>query len=128
MIPKQQRNDVVYELTCLGCGKKHIGKTETNIATCIAQHCKRVDQPMNLHYSNCEPFKDMYMLLNVGSNVVADSHHTDFMLSNTIDNCRILHSHQNWSQLLFLEAYAIKRFKPSLDVGLKASRELVLFA
>ena len=127
MIPKQQRNDVVYELTCPGCGEKYIGKTETNVATRIAQHCKRVDQPMNQHYSNCEPFKDMYRLLNVGSNDVADSRHTEFMLSNTIGNYRILYSHHNWSQLLFLEAYAIKRFKPSLNVGLKASRELVLF-
>ena len=126
-IPELQRSNVVYELKCPGCGEKYIGKTETNIATRIMQHCNRTDQPMNQHFTNCEQFKDLYSLTNILNNDETFTAPTQFMLSNAILNYKILYSNQNWSQLLFLEAYAIKKLKPSLNVGLKASRELVLF-
>ena len=32
-----------------------------------------------------------------------------------------------WSQLTFLEVFYIKNFKPTINQGLKASRELELF-
>ena len=44
-----------------------------------------------------------------------------------MENTSVLDSETNWLKLLFLEAYFIKRFQPSLNTGVKASRELQLF-
>ena len=40
---------------------------------------------------------------------------------------RIIHRHKNWNVLLFKEAIKIKKIKPTLNTGLKASNELQLF-
>ena len=42
-------------------------------------------------------------------------------------NTQITDRHKNWNILLFKEAIKIKEIKPSLDIGLKASKELHLF-
>ena len=43
-------------------------------------------------------------------------------------NTKIIDSDDNWNLLLYKEAYHIKRSAPSLNNGLKASRELCLFS
>ena len=43
-------------------------------------------------------------------------------------NTKIIDSDVNWNLLLYKEAYHIKRSAPSLNNGLKASRELCLFS
>ena len=43
-------------------------------------------------------------------------------------NTKIIDSDDNWNLLLYKEAYHIKRSSPSLNNGLKASRELCLFS
>ncbi len=48
---------------------------------------------------------------------------TEFVLTNT----KIIDSSRNWNLLLYKEALHIKRRKPMLNNGLKASRELQLF-
>ena len=42
-------------------------------------------------------------------------------------NTRIIDCHKNWNDLLFKEAIEIKEIKPTLNTGLKASKELQLF-
>ena len=42
-------------------------------------------------------------------------------------NTRIIDRHKNWNVLLFKEAIKIKEIKPTLNTGLKASKELQLF-
>ena len=42
-------------------------------------------------------------------------------------NSRIIDRHKNWNVLLFKEAIKIKEIKPTLNTGLKASKELQLF-
>ena len=42
-------------------------------------------------------------------------------------NTRIIDCHKNWNVLLFKEAIKIKEIKPTLNTGLKASKELQLF-
>ena len=32
------RNDVIYEITCPGCDKKYIGKTERRLETRLTEH------------------------------------------------------------------------------------------
>ena len=43
-------------------------------------------------------------------------------------NTKIIDNDDNWNLLLYKEAYHIKRSAPSLNNGLKASRELCLFS
>ena len=38
-------------------------------------------------------------------------------------NTQIIDRHRNWNILLFKEAIKIKEIKPSLNIGLKASKE-----
>ena len=45
-----------------------------------------------------------------------------------LDNYRIVDINRNWSQLLYLEAYYVKKLSPMINKGLKASRELQLFS
>ena len=42
-------------------------------------------------------------------------------------NTRIIDRHKNWNILLFKEAIKMKEIKPTLNTGLKASKELQLF-
>ena len=42
-------------------------------------------------------------------------------------NTRIIDRRKNWNVLLFKEAINIKEIKPTLNTGLKASKELQLF-
>ena len=129
-IPETQRHNVIYELTCPGCAGKYVGKTDACIESRITQHCTKSDQPMHQHFSKCNEFKEMYKFLNIENheNTEKDVPPTQYMLTCGMSNYRILYCNRNWSQLLFLEAYVIKTQKPSLNTGLKASRELVLFA
>ena len=46
------------------------------------------------------------------------------ILSAVLQNHEILNFNYNWSQLLFLEVYYIKKHDPVNDLGLKASKEL----
>ena len=57
-----------------------------------------------------------------------NSMNKEFFLQAVRRNTRILGSDDNWNLLLYKEAYYIKRLTPSLNNGLKASRELCLFS
>ena len=47
--------------------------------------------------------------------------------STVVNNTRIIDSSDNWNIVLTKEALYIKRNKPLLNSGLKASRDLYLF-
>ena len=44
------------------------------------------------------------------------------------DNMRIIGKSKNWAELCFLESLNIKWKKPSLNTGIKATKELLLFS
>ena len=44
------------------------------------------------------------------------------------DNMRIIGKSENWTELCFLESLNIKWKKPSLNNGIKATKELALFS
>ena len=52
----------------------------------------------------------------------------EFLTQTVRGNTNIIDSDDNWNLLLYKEAYHIKRSSPSLNIGLKASRELCLFS
>ena len=130
-IPTSQKHNLVYEITCPGCGGKYIGKTDVCFESRMKQHGSKADQPMYLHFQRCSQFIETFKLLNIlHHNVNSDVEYpsTEYMVNATISHSRIRLYNRNWSQLLFMEAYLIKKEKPSLNIGLKASRELVLFS
>ena len=51
----------------------------------------------------------------------------EFQLNIVRDNTRILGKADDWLKLLFMEALFIKELNPSLNDGLKASKNLKLF-
>ena len=90
----------------------------------------RSDQPMYQHLSNCELFHDYVDMFDLPAAVVdtpSDIDREEHILNAVLNNFRVLESCANWSQLCFLEAYYIKNLSPSINVGLKASKELQLF-
>ena len=66
------------------------------------------------------------MNTSVDSDVTTPDHR-DIKINIIINNVRIIDSHRNWNVLLYKETVKIKELKPSLSIGLKASKELDLF-
>ena len=50
-----------------------------------------------------------------------------FGINHIRSNTIVLDKADNWNKLLFIKALLIKSHKPSLNFGLKASKELQLF-
>ena len=48
---------------------------------------------------------------------------SDFLFNN----CKIIDKTDHWSLLLYKESPAIRRMKPDLNHGTKASKELIIF-
>ena len=137
-VPGLQRHNLVYKITCPGCGRNYVGKTDVCLETRLKQHGSKSDQPMYQHFMQCEHFIELFKFYNNGyalDSVDQNSHgdvtdvpSAEFMVNATLTNYEIVDFNKNWSQLLFLEAYYIKQLDPSLNRGLKASRDLALFA
>ena len=89
----------------------------------------RDNEPMFRHLSNCPQFTDICRMLandvNVGMSV--NFNVKDYIYNAVLNNSRILKRFNNSVQLAFLEAYYIKLNSPSINVGIAASKELVLF-
>ena len=58
----EQRSEVIYEITCRGCGEKYIGKTDRCLFICMIEQGSKDDQPMYRHLGNCAEFKDIVSL------------------------------------------------------------------
>ena len=130
-VPHEQRNNIIYRIRCTGCGGKYIRKTERCLIFRMNEHGTRDTEPMFKHLSECEMFKETCNLYALPSlynesdpNEISLTSH---ILSAALQNHEILDFNYNWSQLLFLEAYYIKKHDPVINHGLKASKELLLF-
>ena len=106
-------------------------KTERSLLSRMNEHRKRENEPMFKHLSECEMFKEtcnLYALPSVyneqDQNEISLTSH---ILSVVLQNHEIVDGNYNCSQLLFLEAYYIKKDNPVINHGLKASKEFLLF-
>lgn len=103
--------------------------TDRCLITRLLEHGTREEQPMFQHLSRCDIFHDYVTMFSMPSDDMSVEIDTKEHIKNAVlSNFEIVDSSSNWSQLLFLEAFYIKRFSPSINKGLKASRELQLFA
>ena len=99
------------------------GHVPPSYALAIGQHfhnCQHVQYIVNLHFA----FHKLYNPTDENNNISA------FISNLIIDNSRILHTTSSHTPnfLLLLEAIYIKYHSPSLNTGLKASKELNLFS
>ena len=136
-IPNPSRSNIVYEFTCPGCNSSYVGKTERNLATRLSEHSDPQKSSISKHLSECEHANYILNLNHIFDNLNdindSDTNKPDTPLSfhNLIQaNTQTLHTlkRTNSNLLLFLEALYIKNRKPMLNIGLKASKELVVFS
>ena len=81
------------------------------------------------HLQHCEKFLEtmtLYQLPDIDTDVSTVSLQAH-IASAVSDNWKILDFNTNWIELCFLESLYIKRLKPKINEGLKASKELLLF-
>ena len=129
-IPDLERNDLVYEFSCPGCSATYIGKTVRNLRTRLSEHAKLNTSAVSEHLTTCKHARHIADLHNLYDNVNdlnPDKPFNDYELIT--NNINILQSlqHTNSNILLYLEALHIKFKMPTLNNGLKASKELMLF-
>ena len=127
-IPLAQKSSVIYQITCPGCLKRYVGKTDRCFHIRMSEHGRKPDQPIHRHLTNCCYFPGLGQLYSLpcdGKTVDIDI--KEHLINAVLNNCRIIDQNSNWSQLRFLEAYYIKTLKPEINDGLKASKELDLF-
>ena len=123
--PDFSRSNLVYQLTCPGCSKAYIGKTERNWASRLSEHSDPLKSAIPKHLTNCEHANLITDLNNLCDNLnSSDIHQPDPSFSHKIPHFLQI---TNSNHLLFLEALHIKFTKLELNTGLKASKELVAF-
>ena len=75
------------------------------------------------HMSTCTHYDHIWDLFDLNIN---DVHRRKFAVNQIRDNPIVLYRCSNWNKLLFKEALMIKRHCPTLNISLRASKELQL--
>ena len=128
-IPTYQKSSIIYTMKCPGCAEDYIGKTGRCVIARLNEHSNRSDQPMFQHLQHCEKFLEamtLYQLPDIDTDVRTVNLQAH-IASAVSDNWKILDFNTNRVQLSFVESLYIKRLKPKINEGLKASKELLLF-
>ena len=121
------QSSVVYEFTCPGCNSRYIGKTDRCLYTRTKEHSYHTESVIHQHLSTCEQFQHIKALLELYPDDEAKSDQTSIMAEHVFNNTKIIDKSNHWSLLLYQESLAIQRYKykPELNHGLKASKELI---
>ena len=128
-VPLEQKSNVIYEIQCPGCGEKYIGKTDRCVKIRMDEHGTRIDQPMYRHLTACSEFIEYSKMFAINQ-PTCDVSFNDHKLNAVLQNYTIIDNNNynfKWDQLSFLEVYYIKKRKPKINHGIKASKEFVLF-
>ena len=128
------RNNVICEITCPGCNRRYIGKTERCLDKRLLEHSSDFqNSTVAQHFSNCDQVNYLTNLSDLFDNLndmpPPPLTNTSLTYKNLItDNFRILHccKNKNPNIILPLEALFIRFNRPELNNGLKASKELTL--
>ena len=125
-LPKDQISNLIYKISCPGCGSDYIGKTDRNFITRMKEQGSRDNEPMFRHLSNCTKFHELTNMFSLGDDDVTINP-KQHIYNAVLSNCSIVHRLNQWSQLCYLEAYYIKLIDPVINCGIRASKELSLF-
>ena len=126
--PTQYKSNVVYRFTCPGCASSYIGKTERNLQERCEEHATKKDSAIFNHIVECNELDYLRTMMLFDINDVSRGDKRSYCINRVANNTQVLDCANNWSILLIKEALYIKRHKPVLNNGLKASRELYLFS
>ena len=125
---------IAYEFTCPGCNSSYIGKTNRTLLVRTQEHATTdKESAIYKHLRYCDQIKHIQGLYNlpdifINNNPPSSAMNKEYLTHTVRVNTKIIDSDDNWNLLLYKEAYHIKRSAPSLNNGLKASRELCLFS
>ena len=126
--PKLSKANVVYKFTCPGCSTNYIGKTDRNLKERCIEHATSKNSAIFEHLMNCLEFDYITKQLHYGISNLSPNDKRNYVIECVSNNTDIIDTSLNWNILLIKEALYIKRMKPMLNNGLKASRELFLFS
>ena len=104
-----------------------IGKTDKCLYTTVMEHVSYPNSEVYNHINSCEHFQHLKSLMELSP----DEQNSDETLETNLcdsafNNFVIIDKAGHWSVLLYKEALAIRRQKPLLNHGTKATRELVI--
>ena len=129
--PLLSKSNVVYEVCCPACRENYIGKTERTVRERSIEHAwSDAESPMRNHLRSCSHFNHMYGIMSMFEDIPDEEqlvHRRNFTIQALQEEFKILDNDRNWNQLLYKESLNIERKDPSLNRGLKASRQLRLF-
>ncbi len=134
-IPTLSKSNVVYQIKCPGCSVDYIGKTDRTVNERTKEHASTdAESPMKSHIQSCCHFQHLHDIMSISDNLFEDDiiagtepSFRKFAIQSIQNEVKILDNDSNWNQLLYKEALWIERSNPSLNNGLKASRQLKLF-
>jgi len=126
-IPINQTSNVIYKIVCPGCGESYIGKSERCFGIRMSCQGSRDNEPMYRHLNKCEDYLEYCKIFAVCDLSNHRYNITSYILNTVLNNSEIIRRFRNPFQLAFLESYYIKLLKPKINVGIAASKELVLF-
>ena len=121
---KLSKSCVIYRFSCPGCDASYIGITNRTLHVRTKEHASCQESAISTHLTNCSGVEHIFNLFNVFEN---DVDVNDFKLNLVRENTSIIDQCNNWNVLLFKEAFHIKEKNPSLNNGVKASRDFKLF-
>ena len=114
---------VIYEFACPGCTASYIGLTRRTLSQRTKEHATRDESSIKSHIDNCLECEHLFGINNL---LLNDVDGDEFKLTLIRDNTKIIDTGDTYT-LELREAFCIKQKKPTLNHGLKASKELQLF-
>ena len=106
-----------------------MGKTDRTLFERTEEHTypgKKINNESAIleHLSTCTYYDHIWGLFNLDINA---THKRKFDVNHIRDNIIVLDRCNDWNELLFKDALLIKRHCPTLNIGLRASKEFQLF-
>ena len=104
-IPLAQKSSVIYRITCPGCLKHYVGKTDRCFHIRMSENGRKPDQPMHRHLKNCSYFQELGQLYSLPCDgETADIDIKEHLINAVLNNCCIIDQNNNWSQVSFFRS------------------------
>ena len=108
-------------------------KVDTSVKLIVTPELKNTHGTVYLkslntsHQSSCELLQHIKSILELYPDDQTNLSQRCILPEFILNNSKIIDRSDHWSWLLFKEALAIRRFKPELNHGTKASKDLIIF-